>query len=210
MGRWSRRAALAGLLLALVGVWGAWVPHRAAALVLSGWDLAEFVKFLPGTSMTREVFYLPVWCIGIALALIAAQPRTKAVLRVPVIALALALMVALLPPYPYIWNGYQHGEFRWRFVLGVSGLLFVMGSLFSPRLLKDNGRSWALLTGALLAGLALLGALPSLRQFLQVRGTIEALYGAALGWGWGLTAFLSGWIVVGVVGARMLLLGSRA
>jgi hypothetical protein len=209
MGRWSRRAALAGLLLALVGVWGAWVPHAAAALVLSGWDLAEFVKFLPGTPVTHEVFYLPVWCVGIALALIVAQPHTKAILRVPVIALALALMLALLPPYPHIWSGYQHAEFRWRFVLGVSGLLLVTGSVLLPQLLKDNGRNWALLTGTLLTGLALLGAVPALRQFLQVRGNIEALYGAALGWGWGLVTFLSGWIVVGAVGARVLLQDSR-
>lgn len=210
MGRWSRRAALAGLLLALVGVWGAWVPHRAAALVLAGWDLAEFVKFLPRSLAMREVFYLPVWCIGIALALIAAQPRTKAILRVPLIALALALILALLPPYPYIWNGYQYTEFRWRFLLGVSGLLLVVGSLFSPRLLKDDGHGWVLLTGALLAGLSLLGAVPALRQFLQVRDTIEALYGAPLGWGWGLATFISGWIVVGAVGARTLVQGSRA
>jgi hypothetical protein len=209
MGRWSRRAALAGLLLALVGVWGAWVPHRAAALVISGWDLAEFVKFLPGAPVTREAFYLPVWCIGIALALVAAQPNTRAILRVPLIALALALMLALLPPYPYIWNGYQHAEFRWRFILGVCGLLAVIGSLFSPRLFKDDGRRWALLTGGLLVGLALLGAVPALRQFLHVRGSIEALYGAALGLGWGLVVFLAGWTVVGAAGARILVQGSR-
>ena len=61
-GNW--RAGLTGVAFALVGVWAPWIPHRAAALVLSGWDLAEFVKFVPGASATRELFYLPVWCAG--------------------------------------------------------------------------------------------------------------------------------------------------
>ena len=58
---------LIGVALALVGVWGSWVPHRVAALTLSGWDLAEFVRFVPGALVPHELFYLPVWCAGVAL-----------------------------------------------------------------------------------------------------------------------------------------------
>lgn len=206
MDRRGRWAALAGLFLALAGLWGPWVPHRAAGLVLSGWDLAEFVKFLPGTTMAREVFYVPVWCVGIALALIAAQHGTSTIARLLLTALALALMLALLPPYPHMWSGYQSPEFRWRFVLGVSGVLLVLGLVLLSWLLKDSVEKRARLTGALLLGLALPGAVPALRQFLRARGTIEALYGAKLDWGWGLAAFLIGWMAIGVVGARALLL----
>jgi hypothetical protein len=38
---------LAALLSLAVGVWGAWLPHPAAGLVILGIDLPEYVKFLP-------------------------------------------------------------------------------------------------------------------------------------------------------------------
>jgi hypothetical protein len=202
---------LLGIGLALVGVWGTWVPHRAAALVLSGWDLAEFVKFLPGVAATRELFYLPVWCAGIALTLISSQRRPKptrqqtdppisrqtnvGARRVIPVLIALALMVAILPPYPHTLTGYRTGEFRWRFLLGVSGSLAVIVSGFSSRW---PGR----VVGALLVLLALAGAAPALWQFLEVREAIEGVYGASLGWGWGLGLFLMGWGLVSVTGAR--------
>ena len=60
----TKQIVLVGIALALVGYWGPWVDHKTAALVLSGLDMAEFVKFLPevraGTEfMIRELFYLP-------------------------------------------------------------------------------------------------------------------------------------------------------
>jgi hypothetical protein len=205
----SRRGWWMGLLgtgLALVGVWGAWVPHRAAALVLSGWDLAEYLKFVPGASATRELFYLPVWCAAVALGIAAnlripesPNPRIPkfSLRRTGLVAIALALMVAILPPYPDVLKGYQSAEFRWQFILGVGGALVVLASLFS-------GRLPARVVGGLLVALALVGAIPALWQFLRVRGAIEAVYGASLGWGWGLGPFLVGWGLVGVVGGRAL------
>jgi hypothetical protein len=184
-----------GVGLALVGVWGAWVPHRAAALVLSSWDLAEFVKFVPGASVIRELFYLPVWCAGISLTLIANQPGRKLAWRVLFTLIAVALMVALLPPYPHVLTGYRSAEFRWRFLLGVSGTLAVFASWFSTRW---PGR----VVGLLLVGLALAGAVPALWQFLEVREAIAGVYGASIGWGWGLGVFLMGWGLVSVTGVR--------
>ena len=63
------------LLMALVGAFGPWVSHRAAALVLTGQDMAEFVKFLPDVRsgelrVTRELFYLP-FLAGAALYVVA-------------------------------------------------------------------------------------------------------------------------------------------
>ncbi|MCB0079731.1 MAG: hypothetical protein KDE47_02315 [Caldilineaceae bacterium] len=50
------------LLLILTGYVGPWVPHRVSGLVVTGLDLAEYVKFLPiirsgQVSLWREGFY---------------------------------------------------------------------------------------------------------------------------------------------------------
>jgi len=189
---------LLGVGLALVGVWGTWVPHRVAALVLSSWDLAEFVKFVPGAAIIRELFYLPVWCAAIALTLIGNQSSHKLARRVLFTLIAWALMVAILPPYPHLLTGYQSAEFRWRFILGASGSLAVLATWFSNH--------WpARVIGLLLTVLALAGAVPALWQFLQVRDAIQTVYAASLGWGWGLGLFLIGWGLVSVAGARCLI-----
>jgi hypothetical protein len=212
----SRRGwwiGLIGLLLALVGVWGVWVPHQAVALVLSGWDLAEFVKFLPGVAVVRECFYLPVLCVTVALGLMASQPvdrgisgrdsagegrRWQIARKVMLWLVALGLAVAILPPYPHLLNGYRSAEFRWRFILGFGGCLWVLVSVFNKRW-PDR------VIGGSLVGLALVGTIPALWQFLQVRDPIASIYGACVGWGWGIGALFLGWGLVGVVGARLLL-----
>ncbi len=209
----SRRGwwiGIGGLSLGLVGVWGAWVPHRAVALVLSGWDLAEFVKFLPGVAVVRECFYLPVWCAAVALSLMARQAtdgargrrRRRVVCRVMIGLVALALAVAILPPFPHVLDGYRSAEFRWRFILGLVGCGWVLVNLV--------GRRWPVrAVGGALVGLALVGTIPALWQFLQVRGPIAAIYGTSLGWGWGIGALLLGWGLVGWVGVRPLLRMAR-
>jgi hypothetical protein len=210
MNKWGRWIGLIGTGLALVGIWGVWVPHRSAVLVLSLWDLAEFVKFVPGASATRELFYFPAWCAGIVLALIANQaanpPTGHSILKLArrggVLVVALGVMLTILPPYPHVFNGYRLAEFRWRFFLGAIGVLAVLMSFLSRRLPVRA-------IGGLLVALALVGTIPALWQFLKVRGAIEAIYGASLGWGWGLGAFLAGWGLVGASGGQILIAHSK-
>jgi hypothetical protein len=45
-------------------------------------------------------------------------------------------------------------------------------------------------------------------QYLAATGAIEAVYGSALGWGWGLVVFLIGWGLLSVTGGRMLIITS--
>jgi len=200
---------MSGLLVALVGVWGVWVPHRVVALTLSGWDLTEFVKFLPDVAVVRECFYLPVWCVVIALGVMSgqrAEEMTRRRDRVWVIVqktiawlVALGLAVTILPPYPHLLNGYRLAEFRWRFVLGLGGCLWVLVSAVNRR--------WpSRVVGGALVGLALLGTVPALWQFWQVRDPTAAIYGTPLAWGWGIGALLLGWGLVGFVGVRSMLL----
>jgi len=44
--RIARWGLPAGLVMAFIGYFGAWVDHPAAGLVILGLDLAEYVKFL--------------------------------------------------------------------------------------------------------------------------------------------------------------------
>lgn len=201
MKRASRLTGVTGAVLALVGVWGAWVPHRDAALVLSGWDLAEYLKFVPGANVPRDLFYLPVWCGAITLLILANPPANLrpglSPVRLGLIAVALGLMVALLPPYPDTLTGFRTAGYRWRFIFGASGIVLALLSL--------RVRRWpARLAGGALLVLAGLGAFPALWQFIQVRNELETVYGARLGWGWGVGALLVGWALVGAVGGRLL------
>jgi hypothetical protein len=202
MSQRERWMVLAGVALALVGAWGSWVPHRVAALALSAWDLAEFVKFVPGALVPREMFFLPPWCAGIALIVVGNLQICKfANLKWLV---ALGLMVAILPPYPDLFRGYRLAEWRWQFILGLSGVLVTLLGLVAPKLGVLRGHWSARMAGGLLLALALGGAIPALWQFIQVRNEIEAVYGASLGWGWGVFVFLIGWGLVGAIGGRAL------
>jgi hypothetical protein len=205
MNRANWATALLGVVLVLIGVWGSWVPHRAAALVLAGWDLAEFAKFLPGISAVPELFYLPVWCAGLASAVLGVQPVAGEFKRLLLVVLALGLMLAILPPYPHIFNGYRLPEFRWRFVLGSSGVLIVIAlsaaSWMAQSSIIVRGRT----PGAVLLLLAFIGAAPAVWQFLTIRSSIAAVYGASLGWGWGLMIFVVGWALVGGAAVSSLL-----
>ncbi len=150
--RWWGLGAM-GVGLALVGAWGAWVPHRAAALVLSGWDLGEYLKLVPGAAVPYDLFYLPVWCGGVALALLSGGLTGRRAARWAWVAVALALMAAILPPYLNGLRGYLEAEWRGRLALSVSGLVLVgLGGC----------RRWPnRLVGGALAGLTLAGALPA-------------------------------------------------
>ncbi len=204
MSRPARWTALLGVVFALIGMWGAWAPHRSAALILSGWDLAETLKFVPGANVPRDLFYLPAGCGAIALALLINLPkrRTKQltsqlVLHLIVVCVALGLMASILPPYPDTLTGFRSAEYRWRFIMGGGGSLLALLALTSDRWPPR----WV---GAALLGLALLGALPAAWQFAQVRNELTAVYGSPIGWGWGLIVFLLGWGLVGATGGRVL------
>ncbi len=202
--------ALAGSLLVLVGVWGPWVPHQAAGLVLSGWDLNEYVKFLPGvragtTSVIRELFYLPVWSTGLGLALLAHRPLEGQVgwgRRLALMALGLTLVTLVLPPYPFIKTAYQSGELQGQFYLGLLGGLLVLLSPLSQRL-PDR------LLGGLLFLLAGMGGGLALWQFVVVRPKIQALYGSTLGVGWGLIVLALGLGALMTAGVWTLVGGHR-
>ena len=84
MTRRRRILQLAALGLALVGYWLPWLTQPAAALRLNGYELSEWVTYLPGVRdgslpLSRVLFLLPLACLALLLALAAARgPDTSA------------------------------------------------------------------------------------------------------------------------------------
>ena len=73
-----RMAQLAALGLALVGYWLPWLAVSPAALRLNGYELSEWVTFLPGVRdgtlpLSRLLFLMPLVCLAVLLALAASR-----------------------------------------------------------------------------------------------------------------------------------------
>ena len=182
---------LAGLILSIAGYWGPWVDHFTAALVIPGFDLAEYVKFLPevraGTvPVTRELFYLPAPAAGLCLALTVGQLRrrlpTWVTASLAVLAVTLALIVA--PPPDFILRFSRDAALRaeWgpQAVLATGAFLAVVAALtWAGRLPR-----WVPpIFTTLIAGV---GTAVPLWQFFAVRPAIDRVYNKPVRLGWGL------------------------
>ena len=174
-----------GLLLGLVGYFGPWVAHKAAALVLTGQDLGEFVKFLPDVrsgaiTVQRELFYLPLFAGAVGLLAAASDRRLRFPwpLRWLFVALAVPASLSMLPP---AWTPQLMltSEFHLQAAtIGLCLLLILLHPLLSrlrPALLEAS---------ALL--LALAAAIVPGWQFARARPLIDAVYGRPVDLGWGL------------------------
>jgi hypothetical protein len=69
---------LAALGLALIGYWLPWLTAPAAALRLNGYELSEWITYLPGVRdgtlpLSRLLFLLPLTCLALLLALAASR-----------------------------------------------------------------------------------------------------------------------------------------
>jgi hypothetical protein len=177
-------SAVALALLGLIGYFGPWIPHKAAALVLTGVDLAEYVKFLPevrsGTlSVPRELFYLPLFSGSLLLVLLASDRGLAYPWPVRWLMVVMSVPVALfmLPP---AWTPQlmQTPEFR---VQAVAILVCVLVAA-SHALLR---RSRPILLRLCGVALALAAAIAPVWQFLRVRPLISNVYNKPLAMGWG-------------------------
>lgn len=181
-------------LLALLGYFGPWIPHRAAGLVITGLDLGELVKFLypvqqGDIGLWREGFYAPLAAVSVALSLFAWRRELAypTAVRLPMLAVALVAAANLLPP---AWTPglLLTPEFRMQSV----GLVACVGlALVAPLAgllpLPLSGLIVLALTGAALYF--------PLAQFQWILPALADLYNHPLWPGWG------PWVmVVGLVG----------
>ncbi len=205
----------AGLLLVLGGYFGPWVGHEAAALTVTGFELAEFAKFFPEVQsgavvVHRPVFYTPLVAAVILLTLFAAQVRPRLVGWL-VAGLSVGVLTAMLLPYAVVEGVRQWPSTRafptldpayrgqlWLLLVG-SGL-----TLLTPLTRRWSRRGW----GALIVGLSLVGFVPPAWQFARLRPLVAALYDRLVEAGWGLMVCGVGFGLLMLWGAAILRYGA--
>lgn len=173
---------LAAFALALAGYFGAWVWHRAAGLVVTGVDLAEYVKFLPAfragqLRLLRESFYMPLAAGSLIAGLIASRRVLPLWLRWLSGLLAIPLALAMLPP---AWSPglLTLPEFRLQTVV-MAICLAALLLLPVTRFLPDPVALF------LIGLLALAAAIWPLSSFLPILPSVATLYTRPVRPGWG-------------------------
>lgn len=180
---WSASLA-AALILAAVGYWGPWVSHRAAALVISGLDLAEYVKFLPEyrdgrIRVVREGFYLPLLTLSLALSTLSWREsmRWPVGLRAIGWLASISTAMAMLPP---AWSPavLRLPEFRLQVLaIGLCLVVAITVPLWHRR--RVAWLAWAI------AALSVVAAAVPIVQFLTIRPALDRVYGRPIMIGWG-------------------------
>lgn len=177
--------------LASVGYFGPWVAHSTAALTLSGMDMGEFVKFLPGVldgslAVIRQLFYLPPLAIVVSVALLLGSRRLSYpwLLQTLILTLAIPVGLQLLPP---AWSpaSLMTSEFRLQTIaLGISWLLLA-GFWFWGGLPSR-------LTSLLSAAIAVAATGLCVWQFMVVKPAIDGVYVDPPSIGWGFILCMAG------------------
>ncbi len=168
-----------GLLCTALGYWGAWLPHRAAALAILGLDLAEYVKFVPEVRsgsivIRREVFYNPLITLALGLILLGTLRAVKLPrgVRVGLVLLAVPVALSMLPP---AWTpaSLRTPEFRPQTTVMLLLLAAVPLAPWLYRYGPDPVRGLVLLVLAMLP-------IPAIGGFLRLLPALERLYNRPL------------------------------
>lgn len=181
---------LLGMCLVIGGYFGPWISHESTALVVTGFELAEFAKFFPQAQsvlLVRAFFYLPLVGGVILLSFFAGRARNR-LLRWAVAVGGSLFLLIMLTPYSVV-EGARHAlpagapfvpdlpYTRQLILLAAGMLLTLLGPLAGS--LPRRTRS------VLAVALVLVSAIPALYQFLRFRPLVSALYGTPVGIGWG-------------------------
>ncbi|MEM7134658.1 MAG: hypothetical protein AAF702_50820 [Chloroflexota bacterium] len=184
-----------GALLTLFGYFGPWVDHNAAALVVTGLDLGEYVKFLVpvrnGTiSLWREGFYLPLATVSLTLSLFAFRGECgyNWIVRFLLLLIAWVASLNMLPP---AWSPSRLMTDEFRLQSGAIGVCLA-ASLVSPLLALFPIR----LSLSIVSLLGIGAMLFPIRNFWRILPTIGTLYQNNIVAGWGLYVMALGLIIL--------------
>lgn len=189
-------------VVALAGYFGAWIWHKAAGLIITGVDLAEYVKFLPPVragqlDILRESFYAPL-AMGSLIASLAASRRVLPLwLRWLAGISAIPLALAMLPP---AWSPgvLAMPEFRLQ-VVALGACIAALALLLVTRFLPDG------VVMPIVALLALIAAIWPAANFLPLLAPIETLYLSAIRPGWGFWISTFGFLLTAVLSIQGLI-----
>lgn len=193
---------LAGLAT-LIGYFGPWIDHAAAGLVITGLDLAEYIKFLPAIrggalSLWRQGFYAPLVAVSMTASLNAFRTELGYGWPMRIVMLLIAGVAALnmLPP---AWTPQLllTPEFR----LQAMAIVFCLGiAAISPfvALLPRQ------LTGATTLVLAALAIWLPVTNFLRVLPDISRIYNQPQTPGWAMYVMIAGLVALGAAGALLI------
>lgn len=193
---WVTGIILAGLGLAALGYWKAWVPAEPAGLRVLGLDLAEYVKFVAEVRsgqirVLREVFYLPLVSLSLSLSLLCHRPelRLPGAVRWLLNALAVPAALAMLPP---AWTPalLTTPEFVKQSV-AIGGC--VLAALLARPLLR---RLPAAIAATVVFLLALAAMTAPVAAFVRLRPALDAIYGHPTGVGAGPGVMLLGFALL--------------
>ena len=199
-----------GLLLALVGYLGPWIPHETVALTVTGLELAEFAKYFPQVQggvvpITRALFYVP-FVVMLALMVFFVSRSAGRFWRWIVSLCAAALVLVTLLPYSVVESARYALATGSGFVVDLAYkkqlALLIVGAALT--LLAPLARRFSRqIQSILLVFLALVGVIPATWQFAVLWPLVITLYNSPLGWGWGLIVCLLGFgllLLSGVLG----------
>lgn len=186
-------------VLILVGFFGPWVPHRIAALTVTGYELSEFAKFFPQIQggvvpVRRALFITPLFAATISLALVVHRSKGRPLLRLGGTILAALLGLAVLPPYQSLLEP----AYRPQLVLVAVGLLLTLSTPLTGRF-SERVRSMLFLL------VATIGIIPALWQYALLRPLIGGLYEAHILPGWGLIVCVVGFLLLSLASLRDIL-----
>lgn len=198
---------LVGWALTAIGYYGPWIAQPTAALTLSGVDMGEFVKFLPGVldgslSALRQLFYLPPFAVVVSVALLVGSRRLRFswAARAPALLLAVPVSLQLLPP---AWSPSSLSTPEFRLQTAALGLCWLLLAGFWLL-----GRLPPWLAGSLSALLSILAMVMPAWQFLLVKPDIDEVYHLPPPVGWGFALCLAG-LALMTAGSLLLILRTR-
>jgi hypothetical protein len=203
------RLYLLGTVLVIGGCFGPWVPHKTAALTVTGYELAEFAKFFPEVqggviSIHRPLFYLPFVAALLLVAVFAGRSAARS-LRLAVPLCAVVVFVATLLPYSVV-DGVRQAltartavaldpNVKGQLVLVIAGVVLAVVAPLARRLSRRA-------QGLMVALMALGGVVPALWQYALLRPLVVGLYDVPLAVGWGVIICVAGAVVLIFSGIR--------